>query len=413
MAADTGAAVVGLSPLPRDAKLGRRPRRGADMRSTRLGALAVDRRAGSPAAAGAEDPPFVGWSALLPGALASLRPVEPGRLHRGSRPVRRSDDPRDDARRSGARGVVRPQGDLLPHVSARDRGVPADGRGAVLRRHAVRQPRGHVFAHYYFSAFDAWAAAQPPRFRRHGASRSTPRRRRRVGDRRPAARDQRARPARPPARPVRRSASFGPTARAERPTTTASTSSSTASPTTSSPRSPAASTRRSTTPTCRRASTTRRSSSCSPGGARRRGATRNCSRRRRRRRRASSSSRRSRTTRRPRPARSRRRPATCHSPEAAAPRRVLRRPSRRPLGAEGRRRMKPRCRCTTVGGRATAWRARPRRPTGRAPSGATRSTFTVRINRFNRPCLAQTYLKSLCDATHSRRRLRGERAGRE
>ena len=40
-----------------------------------------------------------------------------------------------------------------------------------------RQPRGHVFARYYFTAFDAWTAGRTDQFLRHGASHSTPRRR--------------------------------------------------------------------------------------------------------------------------------------------------------------------------------------------------------------------------------------------
>ena len=109
-------------------------------------------------------------------ALASVRPDEPRRLHRRPRPVRRQDGSRHDAALRRARVLVRPQRDLLAHLPARHRGVPAHGRGAVLRRHAVRQLRGHALRPLLLRRVRrlerrADRAASRPR----GGSRSTPR----------------------------------------------------------------------------------------------------------------------------------------------------------------------------------------------------------------------------------------------
>ena len=138
-------------------------------------------------------------SALLP-----VRPDQPRRLHRRPGPMRRQDRPPDDEPLRRPRVLVRPQLDLLAHVPAGHRGVPPDDRGAVLRRHAIRQLRGHAVRALLLRRL---------RLVGGGTDRASPagvagRLRRgevacRLGNGRPPARDQRARAARPAARALR------------------------------------------------------------------------------------------------------------------------------------------------------------------------------------------------------------------
>ena len=92
-----------------------------------------------PATAVAEDPPFVGWSALLPGLSLPYDTTSPddciaGRTQCVDRVVRQM-----TKRLQPLASSCDHDADLFPHLPPRHRGVPADDRSAVLRRHVVRE----------------------------------------------------------------------------------------------------------------------------------------------------------------------------------------------------------------------------------------------------------------------------------
>jgi hypothetical protein len=153
-----------------NAKLESRPRRCYDMNPRRLGALVTMIVAlAAPAAAVADDAPFVGWSALLPGLSLPYDAASPddciaGRVQCVDRTIREMTRRFDDLASSCDHAAIF----SLTYL-----------RVTEEYRRTVEAPffddtrfvnhEDTVFARYYFSAFDAWAAGRreqvPPAWR--------------------------------------------------------------------------------------------------------------------------------------------------------------------------------------------------------------------------------------------------------
>jgi Family of unknown function (DUF5995) len=140
------------------------------MRPRRLAALATLAVAlASPAVATAEDAPFVGWSALLPGLSLSYDPSSPddciaGRVQCVDKTVR------DMTRRFDALASSCDHNAIFSLTYLR---VTEDYRrtveGPFFDDTRFVNYEDTLFAHYYFAAFDAWAAGRieqvPPAWR--------------------------------------------------------------------------------------------------------------------------------------------------------------------------------------------------------------------------------------------------------
>jgi hypothetical protein len=140
------------------------------MRPRRLTALAALVVAlALPAAAAAEDPPFVGWSALLPGLSLPYDPASPddcsaGRVQCVDKTIREMTR-RFDALASSCDHNAIFSLTYLRVTEAYRRTV----QGSFFEDTPFVNYEDTLFAHYYFAAFDAWAAARieqvPPAWR--------------------------------------------------------------------------------------------------------------------------------------------------------------------------------------------------------------------------------------------------------
>jgi hypothetical protein len=156
--------------MARNAKLHRRLSRCYDMRPRRLVALAALVVAlASPAAALAEDPPFVGWTALLPALSLPYDASSPddciaGRTRCVDKTIREMTRRFDTLASSCDHNAIFSLTYLLVTQEYR-RTID----GPFFDDTPFVNHEDTVFAHYYFAAYDAWAAGRieqvPPAWR--------------------------------------------------------------------------------------------------------------------------------------------------------------------------------------------------------------------------------------------------------